>query len=278
MRRRIALATAMVALGVGWAALTHTGGSSPGGDAAAAVPRGLSEEFNGRGLNRRIWNKCHWWDDGGCTIASNDELEWYLPDQVSVANGVLRLRASRREVFGSDGRRYRYASGMISSGPPRYQQKPRYAFTFGHAEIRARVPSGKGLWPTFWLLPADSESRPEIDVMEFYAHPPRVSQMHLHTLNADDERVSRGRKWRGPDFSKDWHTFAIDWSPGQLVWLIDGKERWRLTGNLVPDEPMYLVANLAVGGAAGPPSGNATPAELLIDYIRVEPAPVADLP
>lgn len=26
-----------------------------------------------------MWNTCHWWDNEGCTIASNDELEWSEP-------------------------------------------------------------------------------------------------------------------------------------------------------------------------------------------------------
>ena len=41
-----------------------------------------------------VWNTCHWWGDEGCTISSNDELEWYRPEQVSVVG--RRTTADRR--------------------------------------------------------------------------------------------------------------------------------------------------------------------------------------
>ena len=39
----------------------------------------FEDDFEGDALDGDAWNTCHWWDDGGCTISSNDELEWYLP-------------------------------------------------------------------------------------------------------------------------------------------------------------------------------------------------------
>src|SRR5688572_7470079 len=85
---------------------------------AAAVSNGtLREEFRGQHLDRRVWNTCHWWADRGCTIASNEELEWYLPGQVRLRDGRLRLVAERRPARGADGRVFPYRSGMISSGP-----------------------------------------------------------------------------------------------------------------------------------------------------------------
>src|SRR3712207_5709500 len=45
----------------------------------------LDARFDDGELDPAIWNTCHWWADQGCTIASNDEQEWYVPEQVSVA-------------------------------------------------------------------------------------------------------------------------------------------------------------------------------------------------
>jgi len=46
---------------------------------------------------------------------------------------------------------------------------------------------------------------------------------------------------------------------------------WHLTGSQVPDEPMYLVLNLAVGGIyPGPPDETTKfPATFEIDRIRI---------
>ena len=69
----------------------------PDGESSAR-PEGLifNQSFNEAPLKRKVWNRCHWWAERGCTIGSNEELEWYLPGQVRVRNGRLRLTASRR--------------------------------------------------------------------------------------------------------------------------------------------------------------------------------------
>ena len=226
------------------------------------------EEFSGRRLDRRRWNRCHWWARRGCTIASNNELEWYLPRQVRVRGGRVRLVAEQRSVRGSDGETYPYRSGMISSGPPFDSSRPRFSFRYGRAEIRARIPVGRGLWSAFWLLPVTRESKPEIDVMEVLGHRPRTVEMHLHYRDGEEVR-QRGHEWR--HLSPGWHTFGIDWRPGRLAWLVDGKVRWRVRGEAVPSERMYLVANLAVGGDwPGPPdSATRFPSSFDIDWVKV---------
>src|SRR4051812_4203153 len=232
----------------------------------------LRAEFNGTRLDNDVWSRCHWWSSTGCTIASNHELEWYLPGQVSVRHGVLRLTAQRRRVRGSDGNVYRYVSGMVSSGPTGESSPAGFAFRYGRAEIRARIPAGRGLWSAFWLLPASRSSLPEIDVMEMRGQQPATVNMHLHHRGPDGEDVNQGGTWIAPaSLAAGWHRFAIDWRPGLLRWLIDGKQRFRLTGKNVPDVPMYLVADLAVGGDYPGPPNHATPfpSALKIDYVRV---------
>jgi len=77
-------------------------------------------------------------------------------------------------------------------------------------------------------------------------------------------------KFVGPDFSTDFHTFAVDWEPDQITWYVDGVERYRTTEH-IPHEPMFLLANLAVGGdMGGPPDANTPfPAVEQVDFIRV---------
>jgi beta-glucanase (GH16 family) len=232
----------------------------------------LREDFNGSQLERGRWNTCHWWDNQGCTISSNNELEWYLPEQVRVGRGALRLVAARRSVLGSDGQTYPYVSGMVSSGPPYDSAEPKFAFRYGKAKIRARAPAGRGLWPAFWLLPASGSSKPEIDVMEIIGQRPQTVQMFLHYQDRNGEVRRRGAHFTDRGLRSGWHTFAIDWRPRKLVWLIDGVPRFRVTGAPVPRERMYLVANLAVGGEGpGPPAPSTPfPSRFKIDYVKVQ--------
>ena len=232
----------------------------------------FADDFDGSQLDTRRWNRCHWWGPDGCTISGNHELEWYNPDGVSTAGGALRLTAARQSVRGSDGTQYAYRSGMVTTGRSSSDRRstPKFAFTYGYLEARVRVPKGAGLWPALWLLPATNRSRPEIDVFETRGSATDRVSMHLHTIS-DGKKVSIGEHWAGADLSTSWHTFALDWRPGSLRWLIDGVEAWHVTGPQVPSEPMYLVANLAVGGDwPGPPNAQTPfPAAFEIDSIRV---------
>ena len=132
----------------------------------------LDENFDGGTLDASRWNTCHWWDDGGCTIASNNELEWYRPEQVTVADGTLRLTAAPNRYEASDGETYEFTSGMVTTGPTPDDDNAKVAITYGTVEARFKAPAGRGLWPAIWLLPASKESRPEIDLLEMIGQDP----------------------------------------------------------------------------------------------------------
>jgi beta-glucanase (GH16 family) len=234
----------------------------------------FQDEFDGNALDTNKWYPCYWWDKQGCTIVSNNELEWYQPDDVLVSNGLLRLRARPRVIEASNGKTYEYTSGMVSSGrgSSNLSAPAGLVFQYGYAEIRAKLPAGRGLWPAFWLLPNNNTSKPEIDVLEVLGHAPDTTHMAFHYRLPDGEDGREKATWQGSDFSADWHTFAIDWQPDKLVWYIDGVERWRYTDvTYIPSVPMYLLINLAVGGDwPGIPDENTTfPAYYEIDYVRV---------
>jgi beta-glucanase (GH16 family) len=236
----------------------------------------LDESFDDHALDTNVWNTCHWWGDEGCTISSNDELEWYRPEQVSVSGGALRLTADRIPTRGSDGRDYDYRSGMVTTGPPDSDgSEAKVSWTYGTVEARLRVPEGRGLWPALWMLPADQESRPEIDIMEVIGQDPGQNIMHFHPGDRSEESPSsRYRLPGGKTLAEGWHTLRLDWQPRRLTFFVDDKEVWRVNGEQVPDEPMYLVINLAVGGVypGSPDETTRFPATFEIDRVRITTA------
>ncbi len=231
----------------------------------------LDENFDGGTLDGSRWNTCHWWDKEGCTIASNNELEWYRPEQVAVADGTLRLTAAPNRFDASDGNSYDFTSGMVTTGPTPDDDDAKVAITYGTVEARFRAPAGRGLWPAIWLLPASKESRPEIDLLEMIGQDPSELILHYHPKDRDADSPSKRVRVSNPDLAEDWHTVGVIWTPGKLVYTLDGKPIWTVTGQQVPSEPMYLVMNLAVGGAyPGPPDAStAFPATFEIDYVRM---------
>jgi beta-glucanase (GH16 family) len=234
----------------------------------------FEDDFDGERLDPARWNTCHWWDDGGCTIESNDELQWYVPSQVSVADGALNLIAEDVETRGVDREEFPYRSGMVTTGPPGDDSEAKFAFTFGVLEARVQAPAGDGLWAALWLLPVDRDSRPEIDLFEVLGNDPSEMIMHLHPEDRDEESPSFVyRMAPGSSFADGWRDVRLEWEHERLGYFVDGRQVWEVVGDQVPDEPMYVVANLAVGGFyPGEPSCSTRfPATYSIDYIRVRP-------
>lgn len=233
----------------------------------------LDEGFEGHSLDTKRWNTCYWWGDKGCTITSSKELEWYLPKQVKVADGVLHLTAEKRTLYGTDGKMHDYASGMVSTGPSNKNSAAKLAFTYGQVEVRFKVPEGQGLWPAIWLLPESTKPRPEIDMLEVLGHDTETLRMHLHPK--DRSNRSYGSRFTipgGRKLSDGWHTIGLDWTPNRLVFWLDSEKVWEFEGSEVPDEPMYVVMNLAVGGdfPGSPDNTTEFPANFLIDHIRIQ--------
>jgi len=211
------------------------------------------DEFDGDSLDTNRWIDSY---PGGVRTHNNNEQEYYSPHGYAVSGGQLHLIGRNQPEGGMP-----YSSGMVTSWD-------HFAQTYGWFEIRCRVPAGKGMWPAFWLLPAHGGWPPEIDVLEILGHEPDKVYMTNHWF--DNGHQSHGESWTGPDFSASFHTFAVDWEPGTIVWYVDGVERARSTAG-VPSEPMFVLANLAVGGdwPGMPDSTTHFPASMDIDYIRV---------
>lgn len=220
----------------------------------------FTDNFEGKNLDPDKWNSCYWWaDSNGCTNGGSGDLQWYRPENAIVQNGILRLRAEKRQSNGFD-----YTSGMISS-------HDNYSFRYGYVEMRAKLPKGKGLWATFWLLSQNRNWPPELDIAEYLGH--QTNQVNITIHYDDNGHESSPGWWTGPDFSADYHTFGVLWEPDKIIWYVDGLERRRYTEiKNIPTEPMYLVASLALGSAwtdTPPDSSTPFPAYLDIDYIKV---------
>lgn len=208
------------------------------------------DEFDGGSLDAGRWSAD--WTETGFTTTTH-----FLPEQVSLEGGRLRLIAERKPT--PSGREF--ASGLIHT-------RGKFEQRYGRFEMRAKLPAGQALWPAFWLLPPD-DSSPEIDVMEGIGQTPKKIFMTVHSGDGARQGVAGGA-----DFSKDFHTYAVEWSPGRLTWEIDGVERFSTTGS-VPAEPMYLIVDLAVGWpgdpdewVGAPDATTPSPASFEIDYVR----------
>ena len=232
----------------------------------------LNDDFAGTTLSS-LWNTCHWWQvDGGCTIITNDELQWYRPEGVSVRDGALRLLAEAIPQQATDGRTLPYRSGMVTTGRTTSDMSipPKFAFTYGFVEAAMTLPTAPGTWPALWLLSADNTSLPEIDIMEWYGRRPELITMHVHQ-RVDGNAADTGRSIEVADARGSTHVFGMRWTTDGITFYLDGVESGSVTDPaFIPTTPMYLIMNLAIGGGnAGTPDATQFPQELAVDYIRV---------
>jgi len=235
------------------------------------------DEFNGDRLDTTKWNVLI------REQSKHNELQYYLPDEVSVENGLLRIRSSKRK-YGSQ----EYTSGRLDT-------KNKLAPTYGRFEICARLPRGQGMWPAHWLYPQNRdwlmeyvmaeavangkesmipEERPwysEIDIMEFLGHEKGVLYGTLHYYTFDGQKRTSSGTWRSnTDYTKDFHVYALEWEPDSIRWYIDGQLIHSTTSG-IPHAPHYLILNTAIGGSwpGNPDSTTIFPQYHDIDWVRV---------
>ncbi|WP_171016922.1 glycoside hydrolase family 16 protein [Pseudalkalibacillus caeni] len=209
------------------------------------------DEFNAKELDQTKWNKVFWESE------KNEELQYYIPENVFVKDGFLQLK--------SDDKNYKhkpYTSGAVTT-------EDKFTFKYGKLVVRARLPVGKGMFPAIWTLPATSNGLPEIDVMENLGHKPEEYWAVMHWYDENGKKKRAYNTYKGPDFSKGLHTFSIEWSPKKVKWLVDEQVTFE-TEEFSPDVPMFLYLNTAVGGEwpGNPDQKTEFPQLYKIDYVR----------
>lgn len=241
----------------------------------------FSDDFNTLSLwnsstGAGTWATNFWYADpkgNGSTLSGNGEQQWYINAEYAptgsvkpwaVDDGVLTITARPADdaiqplING-----YKYTSGEINSFHTFSQQ-------YGYFEMRADLPAGQGAWPAFWLLPANGDWPPELDVVETLGHDTTTLYTTVHS-NATGSHTSKGQGTTVTDTAVGFHTYAVDWKADTITWYYDGVEVFQVETPADMHQPMYMVANLAVGGY-WPGNVNAStpiPLEMKIDYIHV---------
>jgi len=204
------------------------------------------------------------YEDGGRSLWSNREAQYYtdydparpgLP--FTFENGALSITASPTPTHGLP-----YTSGLI-------QTANTFTQTEGYFEIRAQTPSTQGFWSAFWMLPKGAYY-PEVDILEQPNNSGSNTEYWFHVATPSDN--SGYYTDTGVNVYEGYHAYGFKWTSSTIEYFFDGKSIGYLhqTPPELADLKMYLIANLAVGGAGswpGEPAAGAS-ATYKIDYIR----------
>lgn len=235
-----------------------------------------NDEFEGSTIDTTKWN--HVRGGGGY---GNNELQYYTDrvENARIENGQLVIEAHQEHVQGNA-----YTSAKLTT-------EGKGSWTYGKFEIRAKMPQGKGIWPAIWMMPEDSNlysgwpASGEIDIMELLGHEPSTIHGTLHYGQPHEQSQGSYTLTDGTTFADDYHTFAVEWEPGEFRFYVDGvlyakqndwfsknpQEGGEYTYPAPFDRDFFMQLNLAVGGnwPGNPDQTTLFPQKMLVDYVRV---------
>ncbi|MBX2880044.1 MAG: glycoside hydrolase family 16 protein [Granulosicoccus sp.] len=232
----------------------------------------FNDEFNGDSIDYSKWNTALSW---GPDFVVYNQLQYYVDtendtdfgynpfsfDGEALTISAIETPENLRVAANEQG----WLSGVLSTAE-------NFNLTYGYIEARMKVNEGRGVWPAFWMLSSELEGiRPELFVMEYDgAKPDSVFHNYNYRDSNGDLRTPGQREILNDNFSDSFHTLAVRWTDEELLFYIDGSPTYRIIGDNIPRQSMYLILNLAIGGIwpGSPDATTEAPATLSIDYIR----------
>lgn len=250
-----------------------------------------ADEFDGQTINAANWT----FETGDGTAYGlpagwgNNEKQIYTdsPDNAALTmhagNTVLAITATET----SPGQ---YTSARLTTNGLK-------SMRYGRIDVRAKVPTGNGLWPAIWLL---GDNRPlidwpgcgEIDIAEVLGKQSNTLYNTVHYTKAGNTKgeVQHAEVKPSGLYSDDYHVYGIEWTPQTITYTLDGNNIYQLPIEADMKEfqrSFYMILNVAVGGYwPGDPDGSTIfPAAMYVDYVRVysinnlvfDPPPALDI-
>ncbi|MGR5528991.1 family 16 glycosylhydrolase [Vibrio alfacsensis] len=244
------------------------------------------DEFEGDKISSRNWSL-----EENCWGGGNNEQQCYTKRarNAFVQDGLLHIVAHKESFTGPDDAEGKPgANKTLPFTSARLRTKGKRDHKYGRFEIRAKLPTGQGTWPAFWMLPTDNKygtwaASGEIDILEavnLKAQSDAPGAKPGDKENRIYGSLHYGKKWPdnvytgqaatlpdGVNPADGFHTYAIEWEEGEIRWYVDNihyatqtadgwYSQYEVDGQLVNakspapfDERFHLLLNLAVGGA-----------------------------
>jgi beta-glucanase (GH16 family) len=228
------------------------------------------EEFNYKGLpNPKKWG----YETG---FVRNSEKQYYTKARVQnaeVKHGNLIITSLKEDYQGAS-----YTSASINTlGKQSFEGNIR-------VEIKAKLPSGKGIWPALWMMGTNVNQVGwpkcvEFDIMEFVGHTENTVHANLHWWDSasvqDNKKSSKGGTITFTDLHTDYHIYVLERRGDSITVFVDDQVYLTVKGpttayNKSFTDPLYLLINTAVGGEwGGPIDDSIFPQKYYVDYVRV---------
>lgn len=260
--------------------------AAPKSKAPQTLPGGWKyawgDEFNGNKLNTKKW-KCELGP-----VRNKGASHSYVPEAVTVKNGKLIITSAAKKTpnpayeegspaWPKSMKEQPYMSGSVTTRDIKHFTAP------GRLEFRAKVPKAKGVWPAIWTMHVNKYGWPangEIDILEHISQEPnRVYSIFRWGRDGGNQEQKVIRTTTIENYSKSFHTYALQWDEEEMFIEIDGKEvgRIKMSEAQYPNgdnpllTPCYLIINTAIGGSGTwpeQPDPKQYPVKFELDYVR----------
>jgi len=240
------------------------------------------DDFNGNSLDFSKWDYAPEWDRQGRST--------WRDDMVSVNGGFLHLGFKRDPILGAaKSKNKTLANNWIRCGAVRTRKKDGsmlFACGFGFYEARVKLPKVYGIWGAFWLMSPsqwimtdEGVIGTEIDIVETFDNPRHVYNAALNWNGyGSNRKFANSFANKLPDidiYDGEFHVFALDWSPLEYIFYVDGEIFWRVDGGAkfknsgINQNPNYIKLTMESGEFSGAIPDDFTTGEMLVDYVRV---------
>ncbi|XP_054165682.1 pyrethroid hydrolase Ces2a-like [Oppia nitens] len=225
-----------------------------------------NDEFNGNKIDTKKWDINSNWDpfDDKC-----DEISCKVSNNIYLMDGFLTLFAK----YVANDYDYRlkrnYTTAQISS----YK-----SWSYGRFELSAAMPTGPAITVSMLLMP--SWLLPSVNIVDYE----QIGQQIEFSVWYGIPELNQIFHTNVSSNIHDFHTYALDWTPHEFKWLIDGIPRHTISinksfndNNNKTDEsfgrPLHLLFYIQVNQKSGNFSDDIyrqwNCSALIVDYVRV---------
>jgi beta-glucanase (GH16 family) len=249
-RRRLACAVrSLIAAGVLLAAAAAPAVAQPSAPAAGSFHLIFTDSFNGTSLAGG-WTQYNGREGGCCpqTIWARTHLH--------VSGGVLTMDIGKDPAYGGA-----WVGAGISQGRSLLR-------TYGEWNVRFRMTRGTGTAMCMLLTPKSSTPT----AIDFAEESPAMGATRSEETSTLHYGSSMIHNHVTGDFTQ-WHVMGVQWTPGRLVYTLDGRTWAVTTGSHVPTVPLHLAIQTESGPKGSvhvsPDASTPNPVQLQIDWVQV---------
>jgi len=188
-------------------------------------------------------------------------IGYVSPEAVKVEDGLLKLLA-----FEKDGNILIGAVGTQNHLMTRY----------GYFECRAKLQQSAGNWAAFWIQSPliakgedPAEYGAEIDILEHFKKlGTDIVSHNVHWAYGPNQQSTGGMQSYLEGVSEGFHTFALEWTPEQYTFFVDGYKFYEVKEGISHIEE-YIILSMELPSKVEEMKNAKLPDEFVIDYVKV---------